>query len=90
MRTVITGGCVAIALIAGGGSVAAESGEPQVGDQTRAWLELQDSGNAALGALRPLPGEVADKVYQRYVESFDNQIPERYERERFVSSGGGS
>lgn len=71
-------------------ALAAESGaprEPAVGDDTRTWLEYQESGRAAPADVRPIPGEVADKIYQRYLNSFDNKIPERYEREKFVSSG---
>lgn len=63
--------------------------EPAVGDDTRTWLEYQESGRAASADVRPIPGEVAGKVYQRYLNSFDNKIPERYEREKFVSSGSG-
>lgn len=68
---------------------AAADGKPDVGSDTRAWVEFQESGKAAQGEVRPMPGEVADKVYQRYLDSFENQIPEQYERERFVSGGSG-
>ncbi|TJY56705.1 DUF3613 domain-containing protein [Sinimarinibacterium sp. CAU 1509] len=61
---------------------------PQIGDSTRAWLELQSSGNASLGAVRPMPGEVAEKVYQRYLKSFEKEIPDKFDREQFVSSSG--
>lgn len=85
-----TGWIVAVALAGGcAGAFADEAAEPQVGIDTRAWLDLQNSGNASLGAIRPMPGEVADKVYQRYLDSFDNEIPDTYERESFVSSGSG-
>ncbi|MEQ1439610.1 DUF3613 domain-containing protein [Fontimonas sp. SYSU GA230001] len=70
-------------------ALAAEPREPAVGDDTRTWLEYQESGRAAPPDVRPMPGEVADKVYQRYLQSFEHKIPERYERERFVSSGSG-
>lgn len=88
--SVRTGWTVAV-LLAGmcGAAIADEAAEPRVGDDTRAWLELQNSGNASLGVVRPMPGEVADKVYQRYLDSFDNEIPETYERESFVSSSSG-
>lgn len=84
-------GWTAALLLAGmcGGAVADEAAETRVGDDTRAWLELQNGGNAALGAVRPMPGEVADKVYQRYLDSFDNEIPDTYERESFMSSSSG-
>jgi hypothetical protein len=29
-----------------------------------------------------MPGEVADRVYQRYLQSFTHPIPEQFERER--------
>ncbi len=61
---------------------------PQVGERTREWLDLQTSGNASLGAVRPMPGEVADKVYQRYLKSFEQDLPTQFDREKFVSDGG--
>lgn len=73
----------------------AESAPPtEFGAETKAWLELQESGNAAFGAARPMSGEVADKVWARYVESFTRPIPEEFERQNFAtgnssgSSGG--
>ncbi|MFA5939826.1 MAG: DUF3613 domain-containing protein [Sinimarinibacterium sp.] len=71
------------------GALAEEPRAPALGDDTRTWLEYQESGRGAEGEARPMPGEVADKVYQRYLNSFDNKIPERFERENFVSSGSG-
>lgn len=88
--TMVKGMTFAAALLVAGAAWAAD--EPQaarVGDDTRAWLDLQAGGNAADGAARPMPGEVADKVYQRYVDSFENRIPDEFSRESFVSSGGG-
>ncbi len=61
---------------------------PRIGDDTRAWLELQSSGHASDGAIRAQPGEIADKAYQRYLKTFDNTIPEEYKRDSFVSSSG--
>jgi hypothetical protein len=62
-----------------------------IGSDTRAWLQLQSSGQAAGSELRGLPGEVADKVYQRYVDSFAHPIPVTFPRDSFVGeSGGGS
>lgn len=71
-------------------AVADEPAPAPLGTDTRAWLQLQASGNASKGELRPMPGEVADKVYDRYLQSFDNQIPDEFERETFVSGGSGS
>jgi hypothetical protein len=48
---------------------------------TAQWLELQRSGQAAGGAGR-LPGDAAERVYQRYLNSFDHPVPENFERYR--------
>jgi hypothetical protein len=61
----------------------------QLGTEARAWTDLQKSGRASLGAVRPMPGEVADKVYDRYLQSFGRPIPETFERESFVGAGRG-
>lgn len=53
------------------------------------WLELQASGRAASPVARPLPGEIADRSYQRYAESFSKPIPDTLDREEFLSEGGG-
>lgn len=57
---------------------------PIPGTQTRAWLALQKQ--AQPDQPPPLlPGEVADKVYLRYVNSFTYPIPEKYD----FNSGSG-
>ena len=62
------------------------------GSQTRLWLATQTSGANSVTESRPMPGEVATLVYQRYLKSFTYPIPERYSSESFQSSstGGGS
>lgn len=59
------------------------------GADTRYWTSLQVSGAAATRDERPLPGEVATKIYERYVQSFTHPIPERFSRDSFSSGGGG-
>ena len=54
------------------------------GEQTRAWLDLQASGAQASPADRPMSGEVAERVYQRYLDSFTHPIPDRFRREAFT------
>lgn len=81
-------GILALALAAPGAAFAQDAGEPAFGSQTQALVDLQISNNAALGTARPMPGEVADQVYSRYVKSFSHPIPERFEREKFSNSGG--
>lgn len=66
---------------------------PRPGAETRAWLRLQASGTASVSEAQPMPGEVADKVYQRYLNSFGQPIPATFQRDSFTgggSSGGGS
>ncbi len=87
---------------AAGGEAATSSGETGAaavpgssvtdssGAETRAWVDLQASGSAAVGEARPMPGEVADVVYQRYVNSFKHPIPAQFPRTSGGESGGGS
>jgi hypothetical protein len=60
-----------------------------LGSETQQWLALQVSGASASAEARPMPGEVATQVYQRYLASFSHPIPETFQRQDFVSSGGG-
>lgn len=60
---------------------AADHTAAAVGAQTRAWVKLQESPSGK-AAVRGLPGEAADRVYQRYLQSFTRPIPERFERDR--------
>ncbi|THF64458.1 DUF3613 domain-containing protein [Pseudothauera rhizosphaerae] len=45
-------------------------------EPTRAWLALQRSGAAASAQPQPLSGEVMEKVYERYLESFAHPVPD--------------
>lgn len=81
---------LALALITPVTAMAKSADLRPLGAQTRAWLELQKSGNAAVATPRPMSGEVADRVYDRYLKSFSHPIPATYSRERFLSEGGGN
>lgn len=59
-----------------------------LGEQSKAWLDLQKGGQQASGAPRPLPGEIADNVYQRYADSFKQPIPAEFKRQSTGGSGG--
>lgn len=48
-----------------------------VGDATRSLLRQQAQGVHATTADHPMPGAVAQQVYQRYVKSFSHPIPEQ-------------
>lgn len=80
--------CIALLLFAA--PLAAQ--QPTTGPaptSARDWVELQKSGTAASPVPRPLPGDIADRSYQRYAESFSQPIPESLEREGFIEDGGG-
>lgn len=59
------------------------------GAGTRSWIDLQVGGSAASTTARPLPGDAASNVYERYANSFKHPIPEKFNRESFASDGGG-
>jgi hypothetical protein len=51
----------------------------EIGDVTRALLRMQAEGTYAGRAL-PILGDQASRSYQRYLNSFDYAIPERFEQ----------
>lgn len=60
-----------------------------VGPGTRSWVDLQTSGSAASPVARPMPGDIAERVYKRHADSFAYPIPEELGRESFVGDSGG-
>lgn len=58
------------------------------GSSTRSWVGLQASGRAASAEARPLPGDAAKNVYERYTNSFKQPIPDKFDRESFASGSG--
>ena len=48
-----------------------------VGQTTRQLLEMQARGTRASDRQYPMPVAVAEKIYQRYVDSFSHPIPEK-------------
>lgn len=81
-------GAVAQEAAADGHALTALSPRVAVGPATRSWMELQRSGAQASTVERSLPGEIADRSYQRYAKSFEQPIPETFEREQFGQQGG--
>jgi len=55
--------------------------EPESKSAARAWLELQSSGQAASKQPQPISGKAMDKIHERYIKSFGQDIPEYYEHE---------
>lgn len=81
-------------LLLGSLSLAASAegaGKPgeKVGDETRAWTQLQAGGSAASTVERPMSGDVAERVYDRYANSFNHPIPDQFKRDSFVEQGSG-
>ncbi|WP_322026213.1 DUF3613 domain-containing protein [Burkholderia sp. BCC1977] len=54
---------------------------------TKAWLSMQRDNRAA-APTQPMLGDVASLVYQRYLDSFKNKIPESMSTQLGSSSGG--
>ncbi|WP_063550804.1 DUF3613 domain-containing protein [Burkholderia territorii] len=57
-----------------------------VGRSTKDWLTMQGENRVA-APTQPLLGDVASLVYQRYLDSFKNKIPESMSTQ-LGSSGG--
>lgn len=90
MIRVLMGALCSLSLALSAAAPAAERPLPKPGTETRAWIELQKKQPATTTPDAPaMPGEVADKVYQRYVDSFAHPLPETFTRESF-STGSGS
>lgn len=70
--------------------LAADAGKQPLGAQTKAWLTLQSSGKQAASGPRPMPGEIADNVYQRYADSFKQPIPAEFKRQAADGGSNGS
>ncbi len=72
-------------------TVASDTGQPGVpasdetiGDHTRDWLDLQRQGQQASKTDQNLAPAVEDRIYQRYLDSFEYPIPENfYSRDSF-------
>jgi hypothetical protein len=77
--------CAGLLLAMAAGLAAAQSEAPrpeprapQVGDATHALLAQQREGAQASATPRPIPGEVAGRSYQRYLKSFEHEIPANF------------
>lgn len=85
-------GAILLGSACAGVALAADSGEAvpgaAFGSQTDAWLSMQLNPAYTANDPRPIPGEVANKTYIRYLNSFSHPIPEQFERQSFSSSGG--
>lgn len=56
----------------------ATGNDPAMGEQTRYWLNWQSSGEAASSQSQTLSGPVANRIFQRYQDSFSYSIPEYF------------
>ena len=73
-------------LILGLSAVTAQAEER--GTHTRAWLDLQRGGAQASDTPRPMSGDQAQRIHERYLESFSHPIPEFYRDPDEISTGG--
>jgi hypothetical protein len=85
-----------LSVVPGGALMAQQQGSDPavagtaVGPETRAWVDLQTSGGAASPVARPMPGDIAERVYQRHADSFAHPIPETLRQDSFSSGGSSS
>ena len=68
----------------------ADGQQKPLGAQATAWIELQQSGSQASEVARPMPGDIAESVYQRYADSFKQPIPAEFKRQSTGSSDNAS
>ena len=68
-----------------GRASAASPAAAEFGAQTRNWLELQRSGQAA-APPRSVSGAVASRAYQRYLDSFGHPLPAFFELDAAAAS----
>lgn len=78
--------CMALGSVGAAAQQGAMPAASDVGHSTRDWLSMQ-GGNRAAAPTQPLLGDVASLVYQRYLDSFKNKIPDSMSKQ-LGSSGG--
>ncbi|WP_321792007.1 DUF3613 domain-containing protein [Burkholderia pyrrocinia] len=66
--------CMVAGSAAAYGQEAMTAGASDVGRSTKDWLTMQRDNRAA-APTQPMFGDVASLVYQRYLDSFKNRIP---------------
>jgi len=79
---VIASGCVFSAGAVHAGTV------NDIGPTVHRALEMQRSGRNSV-VTRPMLKDVADRTYERYLESFTYPIPEQFERDESFSADSG-
>lgn len=52
---------------------------------TKAWLDLQSSGEAASDQSQTLSGPAMDRIHERYLKNFTHPIPPSYEHAERIS-----
>jgi len=88
-RIVVLGAITAMAM----GTLAAHAQQvttPTASDvdrSTKEWLSMQRENRAA-APTQPMLGDVASLVYQRYLDSFKNKIPQSMNTQLGSSAGG--
>jgi hypothetical protein len=90
MATVV-GLALAFGLMPAAHAQAAQVSNSEVGHSTQAWLELQRS-NAQAAPTQPMLGAEAGYAWQRYMKSFETEIPASFGSSVITggSQGGGT
>ncbi|WP_269506740.1 DUF3613 domain-containing protein [Burkholderia sp. IMCC1007] len=88
-RIAILGAIIGVAMstAAAYGQEVVTQGVSDVDSSTRAWLSMQRDNRAA-APTQPMLGDVASLVYQRYLDSFKNKIPNSMSSQIGSTSGG--
>lgn len=73
---------VSLALVAG---TAIAGSVTDIGQTTRSVLAMQAEGTNSVEP-RPMLKEVAQRTYERFLESFTHPIPDQFERKHFSDS----
>jgi hypothetical protein len=85
MKHVIVGSALALAgWLPAGQLLAAPTEASDIGKTTRSVLQMQRAGRQSV-ETRPMLKDVADRTYERYLESFTYPVPERFDRESSFS-----
>ncbi len=80
--------CIAASAVTAYGQAVVTPKVSDVDRSTREWLAMQRDNRAA-APTQPMLGDVATLVYQRYLDSFKNKIPDSMSSQ-LGSSGGTS
>ncbi|MET3819555.1 MULTISPECIES: DUF3613 domain-containing protein [Burkholderia] len=86
-RIVVLGAIMAMGTLAAHAQQVTTPAASDVDRSTKEWLSMQRDNRAA-APTQPMLGDVASLVYQRYLDSFKNKIPQSMSTQLGSSAGG--